>query len=79
MCCSELRTFRTARTLVVSTPSSGHQLRRLMNVTPLHDRLIVHRIDEGEQIVGGIIVPDSAKQKPQRGTVLAVGLGKIDV
>jgi len=48
-----------------------------MNVTPLHDRLIVHRIDEGEQNVGGIIVPDSAKQKPQRGTVLAVGLGRI--
>jgi chaperonin GroES len=48
-----------------------------MNVTPLHDRLIVHRIDEGEQTVGSIIVPDKAKQKPQRGTVLAVGLGKI--
>jgi len=49
----------------------------LMNVTPLHDRLIVHRLDNGEQTVGGIIVPDNAKQKPQRGTVLAVGLGKI--
>jgi len=48
-----------------------------MKVTPLHDRLIVHRIDEGEQTVGGIIVPDSAKEKPQRGTVLAVGLGAI--
>ena len=48
-----------------------------MNVRPLHDRLIVHRIDEGEQTVGGIIVPDSAKEKPQRGTVIAVGLGKV--
>jgi len=48
-----------------------------MNVRPLHDRLIVHRIDEGEQKIGGIIVPDSAKEKPQRGTVLAVGLGKV--
>ena len=48
-----------------------------MNVRPLHDRLIVHRIDEGEQTVGGIIVPDTAKEKPQRGTVFAVGEGKI--
>jgi chaperonin GroES len=55
----------------------GEQPWSLMNVTPLHDRLIVHRIDEGEQTVGGIIVPDNAKEKPQRGTVLAVGLGKI--
>jgi chaperonin GroES len=48
-----------------------------MTVRPLHDRLIVHRLDEGEQTVGSIIVPDSAKEKPQRGTVIAVGLGKI--
>ena len=47
-----------------------------MNVRPLHDRLIVQRIDEGEQKVGGIIIPDSAKEKPQQGTVIAVGLGK---
>jgi chaperonin GroES len=48
-----------------------------MTVRPLHDRLLVTRIDEGEQTVGGIIVPDSAKEKPQRGTVAAVGLGKV--
>ena len=48
-----------------------------MKVTPLHDRLIVQRLDEGEQRVGGIIVPDSAKEKPQRGTVFAVGQGKV--
>jgi len=48
-----------------------------MTVRPLHDRLIIQRIDEGEQTIGGIIVPDSAKEKPQRGTVLAVGLGKV--
>jgi chaperonin GroES len=46
------------------------------NITPLHDRLIVKRIDEGEQIRGGIIIPDSAKEKPQEGEVLAVGEGK---
>jgi chaperonin GroES len=48
-----------------------------MNVTPLHDRLIVQRMDEGEQTIGAIIVPDSAKEKPQKGTVFAIGLGKI--
>ena len=39
------------------------------NITPLHDRVIVKRIDEGEQIRGGIIIPDSAKEKPQEGEV----------
>jgi chaperonin GroES len=47
-----------------------------MNVRPLHDRILVARLEEGEQQVGGIIIPDSAKEKPQRGTVVAVGLGK---
>jgi chaperonin GroES len=47
-----------------------------MNVKPLHDRLIVARLEEGEQKVGGIIIPDSAKEKPMRGTVIAVGSGK---
>ena len=47
-----------------------------MNVRPLHDRLIVSRIDEGEQKVGRIIIPDSAKEKPQQGKVIAAGNGK---
>jgi chaperonin GroES len=47
-----------------------------MNVRPLHDRLIVSRIEEGEQKVGGIIIPDSAKEKPQQGKVVAAGAGK---
>ena len=46
-----------------------------MNVRPLHDRIIVERIDEGEQKVGGIIIPDSAKEKPQEGEVVSVGTG----
>src|SRR5436189_2270031 len=46
------------------------------NITPLHDRLIVKRIDEGEQIRGGIIIPDSAREKPQEGEVIAAGAGK---
>ena len=44
--------------------------------TPLHDRILVRRIDEGETVRGGIIIPDSAKEKPQEGEVIAVGKGK---
>jgi chaperonin GroES len=47
-----------------------------MNVRPLHDRIIVQRLEEGEQKVGGIIIPDSAKEKPQQGKVIAAGAGK---
>ena len=48
-----------------------------MKVRPLHDRLLVQRIEEKETVKGGIIIPDSAKEKPQEGEVLAVGNGKI--
>ena len=48
-----------------------------MKVRPLHDRIIVQRIDEGEQKVGGIIIPDTAKEKPQQGKVIAAGKGKV--
>jgi chaperonin GroES len=48
-----------------------------MSVRPLHDRIIVQRIEEGEQKIGGIIIPDSAKEKPQQGKVIAVGNGKV--
>jgi chaperonin GroES len=47
-----------------------------MKVRPLHDRIIVQRLDEGEQRVGGIIIPDTAKEKPQQGKVVAAGKGK---
>ena len=47
-----------------------------MNVRPLHDRIIVQRLEEGEQQVGGIIIPDTAKEKPQQGKVIAAGNGK---
>src|SRR5436190_22844007 len=50
----------------------------VMNVRPLHDRIIVHRLEEGEQQIGGIIIPDSAKEKPQQGTVIAAGNGKVN-
>jgi chaperonin GroES len=48
-----------------------------MKVRPLHDRLLVRRIEEEEQIKGGIIIPDSAKEKPQEGKVVAIGSGKV--
>jgi chaperonin GroES len=48
-----------------------------MKIRPLHDRLVVRRIEEKETAKGGIIIPDSAKEKPQEGEVLAVGNGKI--
>src|SRR5207245_1796055 len=47
-----------------------------MKVRPLHDRIIVQRLDEGEQKIGGIIIPDTAKEKPQQGKVIAAGNGK---
>ena len=49
----------------------------MMKVRPLHDRLLVRRIEEKETVKGGIIIPDTAKEKPQEGQVLAVGNGKI--
>src|SRR5687767_3031019 len=50
---------------------------RDMKVRPLHDRIIVQRLDEGEQKIGGIIIPDTAKEKPQQGKVIAAGAGKF--
>ena len=47
------------------------------SIRPLHDRVLVRRIDEQEQMRGGIIIPDTAKEKPQQGEVIAVGSGKI--
>jgi len=47
-----------------------------VNLTPLHDRVVVRRIEEKESVKGGIIIPDSAKEKQQEGEVIAVGSGK---
>jgi len=49
-----------------------------VNVTPLHDRVLVRRLEEKETAKGGILIPDTAKEKPQEGEVLAVGAGKIE-
>ena len=47
-----------------------------MDIRPLHDRVVVKRIEEGETMQGGLYIPDSAKEKPQQGEVVAVGKGK---
>ena len=49
-----------------------------MHLRPLHDRIAVHRLEEGEQHIGGVIIPDTAKEKPQQGTVIAAGNGKLN-
>jgi len=49
-----------------------------MNFRPLHDRILIKRIEEKEAVKGGIIIPDSAKEKPQEGEVIAVGNGKMN-
>ncbi|MBN2241645.1 MAG: co-chaperone GroES [Acidobacteria bacterium] len=48
-----------------------------MNVRPLHDRVLVKRVEEKETVKGGIIIPDTAKEKPMEGEVIAVGSGKV--
>ena len=49
-----------------------------VNITPLHDRVLVRRLEQKETAKGGIIIPDSAKEKPQEGEVIAVGAGKLE-
>jgi chaperonin GroES len=54
----------------------GGLFKMAVNLTPLHDRVIVKRIEEKETVKGGIIIPDTAKEKPQEGEVVAVGPGR---
>jgi chaperonin GroES len=49
-----------------------------VNIRPLHDRVLVQRVEQEEQMRGGIIIPDTAKEKPQEAKVVAVGPGKVD-
>ena len=50
----------------------------MTSLTPLHDRVLIRRVAEAESVRGGIIIPDTAKEKPQEGVVLAVGTGKYE-
>src|SRR5208283_2108991 len=65
--------FRT----VTAPRHPGHCIIEIMDLRPLHDRVLVKRLDEGEQKIGGIIIPDTAKEKPQQAEVMAVGNGKL--
>src|SRR6204780_2233859 len=58
--------------------STGGNAQMAVNITPLHDRVLVRRLEEKETVKGGIIIPDSAKEKPQEGEVIAVGAGRIE-
>lgn len=49
-----------------------------MNIRPLHDRVLAKRVEQGEEVRGGIIIPDTAKEKPQEAEVVAAGPGKVD-
>jgi chaperonin GroES len=62
--------------IILKGKPKGELQRMSTNITPLHDRVIVRRIEEGEQVRGGIIIPDTAKEKPQEGEVVAAGAGK---
>src|ERR1700736_6256147 len=64
------------RFLVVHASNGG--LNMPVNVTPLYDRVLVRRLEEKNTAKGGIIIPDTAKEKPQEGEVMAVGAGKIE-
>jgi chaperonin GroES len=61
----------------IVVPPSKSRYNQTMDLRPLHDRVLVTRLDEGEQKLGGIIIPDTAKEKPQQAEVKAVGNGKL--
>jgi chaperonin GroES len=69
--------FRWAPDLKTRSPQKGNVMAKT-NFRPLHDRVVVKRIDAEEKTKGGIIIPDSAKEKPQEGRVVAVGPGGRD-
>ena len=72
------RPFNHQPTVFTGVTRSMAATKSAVGIRPLHDRVIVQRIEEGEQKVGGIIIPDSAKEKPQQGKVIAVGKGKVE-
>src|SRR5215213_9874814 len=63
-----------AARLVATRPPEGS----IMNVRPLRDRILVERLEESEQRIGGIIIPDSAREKPTHAKVVAVGRGRVN-
>jgi len=67
----------TAKQKIGATPTKHEGGRDTMKIRPLHDRILVERLEEQEVRRGGIIIPDTAKEKPQEGKVIAVGNGKV--
>jgi chaperonin GroES len=63
---------------LIVQPQLFERSSNMAKFTPLHDRILVRRIEEGETTRGGIIIPDSAKEKPQEGEVVSAGKGKIN-
>src|SRR5262245_33306534 len=71
--------MRSKRTLNRSSqPQSDIRREHTMKVKPLHDRVLVKRVEPEEKVKGGIIIPDTAKEKPLEGKVVAVGSGRLD-
>src|SRR5205085_11901824 len=73
--------MRAAGTRLARVPNTHHLLKgrvKYMNFRPLHDRVLVRRIEADEKTAGGIIIPDTAKEKPSQGEVIAVGPGGRD-
>src|SRR6202043_3427739 len=79
--CRRRRRSRTARgtrrAIFLHCSPSVNLESKSMNVRPLHDRILIQRLEEGEQKIGGIIIPDTAREKPQQGKVIAAGTGKV--
>jgi chaperonin GroES len=74
--CEEIFHFQKTLTFLEKYWDETEKNLMTISIRPLHDRVIVKRIDEGEQVRGGIIIPDTAKEKPQEGEVIAAGEGK---
>ena len=68
---------RTAGKAASTVQHQNKEAKRVMKIRPLHDRILVERVEEQEVRRGGIIIPDTAKEKPQEGKVVAVGNGKV--
>src|SRR5262247_3980700 len=72
----KIRSIRKTHQAALTIPEAQGGI-GTMKIRPLHDRILVERIEEKEQIRGGIIIPDTAKEKPQEGKVIAAGNGKV--
>jgi len=72
------RRAKAGKRNAIQTETKKRSSRMATKLTPLHDRIVVRRVEEAETTRGGIIIPDSAKDKPQEGEVIAVGRGKTN-